>query len=130
MLTTLSVSNFAIIDNITIDFDNHLSVLTGETGAGKSLIIDAIGLLLGDRASSSLVRLGTSKAVIEGVFTGYNPVIEIDKEHANEQILDILAHIEDYQALVDKNRETALRMGDWTLRMREVVGWLQDKKPF
>ena len=88
MLTTLSVSNFAIIDNITIDFDNHLSVLTGETGAGKSLIIDAIGLLLGDRASSSLVRLGTSKAVIEGVFTGYNPVIDQLLDEYGIEILD------------------------------------------
>ncbi len=57
---------------------------------------------------------------------GYNPVIDLDKEHAKEQIHDILAHIEDYQELVDKNRETALRLGDWTLRMRQVMAWLQE----
>lgn len=56
---------------------------------------------------------------------GYNPVIELDKEHANEQILDVLVHISDYQEMVDKNRETALKMGDWTLRMKEVMAWLQ-----
>ena len=78
---------------------------------------------------SRIVMIGHAPKELTDL-TGYNPVIEIDKEHANEQILDILAHIEGYQALVDKNRETALRMGDWTLRMREVVGWLQDKKPF
>ena len=57
---------------------------------------------------------------------GYNPVIELDKEHAKEQILDILSHIGDYQDLVDRNRETALKMGDWTLRMKQVMAFLQD----
>ena len=56
---------------------------------------------------------------------GYNPVIELDREHPNEQILDILAHIDDYQELVDKNRDSALRLGDWTLRMKQVMEWLQ-----
>ena len=57
---------------------------------------------------------------------GYNPVVELDKEHAKEQILDILSHIGDYQDLVDRNRETALKMGDWTLRMKQVMAFLQD----
>ncbi len=77
MLATLTVSNYALIDNITIDFDSGLTVLTGETGAGKSLIIDAISLLLGDRASSLMVRQGSNKAIIEGVFVDYNPQINI-----------------------------------------------------
>lgn len=68
MLTNLHVQNFAIIDKIDIDFKSGLTVLTGETGAGKSLIIDAIGLLTGAKASPSLVRVGTTKATIEGVF--------------------------------------------------------------
>ena len=72
MLVNLAVKNFAIIDNINIDFKNHMTVLTGETGAGKSLIIDAIGLLFGDRASSEMVRYGETKATIEGVFVGYD----------------------------------------------------------
>lgn len=75
MLQSLSVKNFAIIDNIQIDFNDYMTVLTGETGAGKSLIIDAIGLLLGFRASSEQVRFGENKAVIEGVFSNYNPII-------------------------------------------------------
>lgn len=78
MLLSLTVKNFAIIDNISIDFNNGMTVLTGETGAGKSLIIDAIGLLFGDRASNELVRYGENKAVIEGVFSDYsNNVCEI-----------------------------------------------------
>ena len=72
MLTTLTVKNFAIIDNISVDFKKGLTVLTGETGTGKSLIIDAIGLLLGDRASVSMIRKGASKAIIEGIFQTNN----------------------------------------------------------
>lgn len=78
MLLQLTVKNFAIIDNISIDFSNGMTVLTGETGAGKSLIIDAIGLLFGDRASNDLVRYGENKAVIEGVFSDLSEsVLEI-----------------------------------------------------
>lgn len=68
MLSSLMIKNFAIIDDIHIDFDDHMTILTGETGAGKSIIIDAIGLLLGHRASSFMVKSGQPKAVIEGVF--------------------------------------------------------------
>lgn len=75
MLSMLTVQNFAIIDNIEIDFKPGLTILTGETGAGKSLIIDAIGLLLGDRASSTMVRSGYQKAIIEGVFSDYSDKI-------------------------------------------------------
>lgn len=73
MLTSLLVKNFAIIDNINIEFDDKMTVLTGETGAGKSLIIDAIGLLFASRASSDLIRHGENKATIEGVFSDINP---------------------------------------------------------
>ena len=73
MLVSLNVKNFAIIDNIQIDFNNGMSVITGETGAGKSLIIDAIGLLLGKRAQSDLIRHGENKASITGVFSNYSP---------------------------------------------------------
>ncbi|TRM12663.1 DNA repair protein RecN [Lentibacillus cibarius] len=68
MLTELSIQDFAIIDQIDITFDDGLTVLTGETGAGKSIIIDAIQLLAGGRGSVEYVRHGTSKARIEGLF--------------------------------------------------------------
>jgi len=55
---------------------------------------------------------------------GYNPVIELDIEHAQEQILDILSHIEEHQSLVDHNRETALNLGSWDIRMKQVMEWL------
>ena len=75
MLVTLNVKNFAIIDNIQVDFNKGLTVLTGETGAGKSLIIDAISLLFGERASNDLIRHGEPKATIEGIFSDYDSKI-------------------------------------------------------
>lgn len=57
---------------------------------------------------------------------GYNPVIEMDTDHPNNQIIDVIAHIGDYQKLVDKNRGVALRLGDWTLRMKHLKIWLSN----
>ncbi|UAC47195.1 DNA repair protein RecN [Bacillus aquiflavi] len=68
MLSVLSIKNFAIIDSLSISFENGLTVLTGETGAGKSIIIDAIHLLVGGRGSHEFVRHGEQKAEIEGLF--------------------------------------------------------------
>ncbi len=68
MLTELSIRNFAIIDDLHITFGSGLNILTGETGAGKSIIIDALGLLLGDRGSSEWIRSGADTAEIEAVF--------------------------------------------------------------
>lgn len=87
MLTSLTVKNLAIIENLQIDFENGMTVLTGETGAGKSLIIDAISLLFGYRASNNLIRDGENKTLIEGTFINYNNKVkqlladlEIDEE--------------------------------------------------
>lgn len=68
MLESLSIKQFAIIDTLDIQFSDGLTVLSGETGAGKSIIIDAIGQLIGMRASSEFVRHGEKKAIIEGIF--------------------------------------------------------------
>src|SRR5699024_8336125 len=69
MLIELSIRNFAIIDDISISFHDGLTVLTGETGAGKSIIIDAVQLLTGSRASVDYVRYGEKKAEINGLFS-------------------------------------------------------------
>lgn len=69
MITTLYIRDYAIIDELTVEFSDGLNIITGETGAGKSIVIDALGLLLGERASSDDVRGGASKAVIEGFFS-------------------------------------------------------------
>ncbi|QRG69807.1 DNA repair protein RecN [Brevibacillus choshinensis] len=68
MLVELSIRNFAIIKSVTVSFQKGLNILTGETGAGKSIIIDALGLLLGGRASADFVRYGEARAEVEGLF--------------------------------------------------------------
>lgn len=69
MLQELSIKDFTIIDEIQISFQPKMTVLTGETGAGKSIIIDALGLLAGGRGSTEFIRKGEKKAVIQGLFT-------------------------------------------------------------
>ena len=69
MLKKLSISNFAIIEELSLELDNGFIVITGETGAGKSIIFDAIELLLGGRANHDMIRFGTKSARIEGVFS-------------------------------------------------------------
>lgn len=68
MLSELSIRNFAIIDRLQVQFGLGFNVLTGETGAGKSIIIDAVGLLLGDRARPELIRTGEEEATVEALF--------------------------------------------------------------
>jgi DNA repair protein RecN (Recombination protein N) len=68
MLTDLFIKNFAIIDNLHVSFQEGLNVLTGETGAGKSIIIDAVNLVLGGRASADLIRTGEEEAAVEALF--------------------------------------------------------------
>ena len=75
MLLELRVENYAVIDNVAVEFLPGLNLLTGETGAGKSILIDALALLLGDKASSDAVRHGTEKATVSAVFEADSPVI-------------------------------------------------------
>lgn len=70
MLVELRVENYAVLDNVAVEFGPGLNLLTGETGAGKSLLIDALTLLLGDRSSSDAVRHGAERAVVSAVFEG------------------------------------------------------------
>ena len=68
MLLELRVENYAVIDNVAVEFAPGLNLLTGETGAGKSILIDALSLLLGDKASPEMIRHGAERAAISGVF--------------------------------------------------------------
>ena len=68
MLAELRLENYAVIDNLAVEFASGLNLLTGETGAGKSILIDALALLLGDKASADVIRSGADRAVISAVF--------------------------------------------------------------
>ncbi|GAB5537572.1 MAG: DNA repair protein RecN [Rubricoccaceae bacterium] len=72
MLRTLTIRDYALIEELEVDFDSGLNIITGETGAGKSILLGALGLLLGDRAHTEAVRTGAKKAIIEGVFDNAN----------------------------------------------------------
>ncbi|HEY9036519.1 MAG TPA: DNA repair protein RecN [Pseudomonadales bacterium] len=77
MLTALSIRHFTLVDSLDIEFGNGLTVITGETGAGKSLLVDALGQLLGDRADTRWVRSGAERATISGTFNlKNNPVAQ------------------------------------------------------
>jgi len=76
MLKYLKVSQFAIIENVEVSFEEGLNVLTGETGAGKSLLIDAIGLLLGERASSEIIRTDADYALVTAIFEPLNQKVK------------------------------------------------------
>ncbi|MCC9883297.1 AAA family ATPase, partial [Streptococcus agalactiae] len=81
MLLEISIKNFAIIEEISLNFETGMTVLTGETGAGKSIIIDAMNMMLGARASVEVIRHGANKAEIEGFFS-------VEKNQSLVQLLE------------------------------------------
>jgi len=72
MLKTLYIKDYALLEQISIEFEKGLNIITGETGAGKSILIDAMSLLLGERASNEVIRKGAEKAIVEGIFSAEN----------------------------------------------------------
>ena len=90
MLLELRVENYAVIDNVVVEFAPGLNLLTGETGAGKSILIDALALLLGEKASSDVIRHGAERAVIAGVFEIGNPHPSAAPQDGAPHIRDIL----------------------------------------
>jgi DNA repair protein RecN (Recombination protein N) len=97
MLTLLNIFNIALIDELQVDFDPGLNLLTGETGSGKSIIVDALGLLIGGRSTSELIKEGETRAFVEGLFVVErnedlemllrSAGIELDGEQGNEIIV-------------------------------------------
>ena len=83
MLVELRLENYAVIDNAAVEFASGLNLLTGETGAGKSILIDALALLLGEKASSDIIRTGAERAVVAAVFE-----CEADSSNSIEKILE------------------------------------------
>jgi len=90
MLTLLSISNIALIDELRVEFDHGLNLLTGETGSGKSIIVDALGVLIGGRFTSDLIKTGAARASIEGLFAvAKSPELQTILDAAG---IEILAH--------------------------------------
>ena len=104
MLNELRIRNFAIIDQLHLTFGPGLNILTGETGAGKSIIIDAVGLLLGERASTEAVRAGSEVAEIEASF----------RLPTDPDLADQVRHLIEEQGLDDPDSP------DWVVLGREV----------
>ena len=98
MLLEISIKNFAIIQSISLNFEEGMTVLTGETGAGKSIIIDAMNMMLGERATTDVIRHGAPKAEIEGLFS-------VENSHALQMIFD----------------EQGIELGDEIIIRREIL---------
>ena len=98
MLLEISIKNFAIIEAISLNFEKGMTVLTGETGAGKSIIIDAMNMMLGARAATDVIRHGATKAEIEGLFS-------VENSHALQMIFD----------------EQGIELGDEIIIRREIL---------
>lgn len=116
MLIKLKVQNFAIIEDIEIDFKDGLTVLTGETGAGKSLIIDCIGLLLGERAASEMIRQGEEKAIVQGVFDNNTPLLRAALEKAGVPEKDGLIEIK----RTISSTKNVIKINDTTITLNEL----------
>ena len=112
MLRELRIRNLALIDDVAVEFRNGLTVFTGETGAGKSILVGAIGLLLGDRASSESIRSGTEEAEIDGVFE-----FEDLPRMVSTLLSDSGIEIEDNEIIV---RRTIARNGRNRIRINQV----------
>jgi DNA repair protein RecN (Recombination protein N) len=126
MLLCLRIENFALIDQLELDFGAGLNVLTGETGAGKSIILDAIDAVLGGKVSSRVIRTGTSRALVEGTFS-INPFLAA---WLNEQEIDL---IDDNSVII--SREIAVTTSNIRSRSRingvlvnrQIMGSLRDR---
>lgn len=123
MIKKLHVNNFAIIDDITLDFKPNMTSLTGQTGAGKSLIIDCISLLLGARADLDMIRYGESKAVIEGYFDYKNEKIDELLDNygiAHDNTLTIKREISKNSKILLNNAQVSLN------QLKEIGSYLGD----
>jgi len=96
MLNSLLIKDYALIENIEVQFGKGLNIITGETGAGKSILIDAMSLLLGDRASIEVVRKGSEKSVVEGIFdiSGNKKVLNLLHENDIEADSELIVRRE------------------------------------
>jgi DNA repair protein RecN (Recombination protein N) len=106
VLVELRLENYAVIDNVVVEFAAGLNLLTGESGAGKSILIDALGLLLGDKASSDVIRTGAERAVVSAVFEADDKALR-----SIEKILEINGLDADDSSLILRREVAAAGKG-------------------
>src|SRR5215208_1975807 len=114
MLRFLRIRNLAVIEAVEVEFEPGFNVLTGETGAGKSILVEAVGLLLGARASADLVRTGESHATIEAIFDepdGHELVIRREISNQGRS-----------RSFIDGALATAAALRDLSVRLVELHG--------
>lgn len=125
MLQKLIIKNYAIIKDIEIEFQDNLNVLTGQTGAGKSLIIDTINLLMGARASLDMIRNGEREAKITAYFTNKNPKLSEYLENLNINNSDILK-LERIIGTNNKSRQSINDVNISLVNLKEISSYLVD----
>src|SRR5213079_3402989 len=113
MLSFLRIKHLAVIDSVEVEFEPGLNVLTGETGAGKSILVEAVGLLLGGRASGDLVRTGEESATIEALFENDGRELLVRREVTAQGRS---------RAFVDGELATAGALKDLSARLVELHG--------
>ncbi len=123
MLRFLRVRNFALIDQLEIHFESGFSLLSGETGAGKSIIVDALGLLAGTKASSEMVRTGESRAIVEAVFEA-DVRAELDRLGLDSETDEIVVRRE--ISSDDRNRVYINNQPSTVSTLREIAPALLD----
>ena len=125
MLVELNIKNFAIIDDLSVEFSKGLNVLTGETGSGKSILIDALDMILGGRANKSYIRTGCSSACVQGVF--FNQEAGLQKSLEKNGLAQ-----EDYLTIsreIFLDRPSLLRVNGQVIslnQLKEITGQLVD----
>lgn len=122
MLKSLRIKNYAIINDLSIEFDNGFNVFTGETGAGKSIIVGALSYLLKGRSDSSIVRKGCDRAIIEGVFTIDNQLI---KDKLNEQDIDFEDEII-VKRVISSDNKNSIKINESSVTLNYLTNLMSD----
>ena len=125
MLKKIKIKQFAIIDDIELDFYAGMTVLTGETGAGKSIIIDAISLLLGERADKTMVRAKANEAYVEGIFEVKHPQLKNILDYENIDFQDAIT----IQRVISKDNSNVIKINDQRVTLKlinDIAPYLAD----
>jgi DNA repair protein RecN (Recombination protein N) len=134
MLTLLNISNIALIDELRVEFDRGLNLLTGETGSGKSIIVDALGVLVGGRFTADLLKSGADRASIEGLFSGArNSGLEELLAAAGIELADPPTHEEDsepHEIIIRRELSAGGRNKIFINNQLATQSLLRDLRPF